>query len=195
MKFNWKIAVAALLVVGAIVWAFTSTRAQSYSGTNLSFDVGGGPVTIVNPSDDAIPVQIVGTGTRGFSVSSNIDGVSGNSTRLGTGTSATQTFLFDLPVGSSEFAVLRGANVQFVAATDVLLEASASPMTTDNVRSTLVVAVVVVLGALFYISSATEHQWLNSIRGAQPAPAPVPVAADDGHGRATRSYGDNRAEK
>ena len=84
--------------------------------------------------------------------------------------------------------------MQFVAATDTVLEAVSSPMTGDQMRTTLIIAAVVVLAVLFYISNATNHQWLNTVRG-KPQLVPVPVAADDGHGRATRSYGDNRAEK
>ena len=193
MKFNWKVAVGAIVVIAAIVLAFSLTRSTAYSGANLNFDVSG-PVTIVNPSAEAIPVQLVGSGARNFAVSSNIEGVAGNSTRDGSGASATQTFLFDLPHGESQFSVERGNGVQFVAATDTVLEAVSSPMTSDQMRTTLIVAGLAVLAALFYMSSATNHQWLNTIRG-KPQFVPVPVAADDCHGRASRSYGDNRAEQ
>jgi hypothetical protein len=193
MKFNWKVAAGAIVVIAVIVLAFSVTRSTAYSGANLNFGVTG-PVTITNPSDDAIPVQLVGSGARNFAVSSSIDGVTGNSTRDGSGSSATQTFLFDLPPGESQFSIERGNGVQFVAATDTVLEAVSSPMTSDQMRTTLIIAAVVVLAALFYMSSATNHQWLNTIRG-KPQFVPVPVAANDGHGRASRSYGDNRAEQ
>jgi hypothetical protein len=77
MKINWKVLFALVLVVGAVYWAFSSTQVNSYSGTNLTFAVGGGPVTMTNPSDEAISVQLIGTGSRSFSVSSTIDDVSG----------------------------------------------------------------------------------------------------------------------
>ena len=194
MKFNWKVAAGAVVIIAVSVLAFSITRSTAYSGANLNFGVSGGPVTVTNPSDEAIPVQLVGSGARNFAVSSNIEGVAGNSTRDGSGASATQTFLFDLPPGESQFSVERGNGVQFVAATDTVLEAVSSPMTSDQMRTTLIVAGLAVLAALFYMSSATNHQWLNTIRG-KPQFVPVPVAADDGHGRASRSYGDNRAEQ
>jgi hypothetical protein len=194
MKFNWKVAAGAVVIIAVIVLAFSATRSTAYSGSNLNFAVTGGPVTVTNPSGDAIPVQLVGSGARNFTVSTSIDGVRGNSTRDGSGSSATQTFLFDLPAGVSEFTVERGNGVQFVAATDTVLEAVSSPMTNDQMRTTLIIAGLAVLAVLFYMSNATNHQWLNTLRG-KPQFVPVPVAADDGHGRATRSYGDNRAEQ
>jgi hypothetical protein len=194
MKFNWKVAAGAVVIIAVIVLAFSATRSTAYSGSNLNFAVTGGPVTVTNPSSDTIPVQLVGSGARNFTVSTSIDGVRGNSTRDGSGSSATQTFLFDLPAGVSEFTVERGNGVQFVAATDTVLEAVSSPMTNDQMRTTLIIAGLAVLAVLFYMSNATNHQWLNTLRG-KPQFVPVPVAADDGHGRATRSYGDNRAEQ
>lgn len=194
MRFNWKVAAGAVVIIAVIVLAFSVTRSTAYSGTNLNFGVTGGTVTVTNPSDEPVAAQLVGSGARNFAVSSNIDGVAGSSTRDGNGSSATQTFLFDLPPGESQFTVERGNGVQFVTATDTALEAVSSPMTGDQMRTTLIVAGLAVLAALFYMSSATNHQWLNTIRG-KPQFVPVPVAADDGHGRSTRSYGDNRAEQ
>jgi hypothetical protein len=193
MKFNWKVAAGAIVIIAVSFLAFSATRSTAYSGTNLNFGVTG-PVTITNPSDEVIPVQLVGSGARNFAVSTSIDGVAGNSTRDGSGSSATQTFLFDLPPGESQFSIERGNGVQFVAATDTVLEAVSSPMTRDQMRTTLIVAAAAVLAALFYMSNATGHQWLNTVRGKTQLVA-VPVVADDGHGRASRSYGDNRAEQ
>ena len=102
MRFNWKVAAGAIVVIAIVVLTFSITRSTAYSGSNLSFDVSG-PVTVVNPSDDAIPVQLVGSGARNFAVSSSIDGVAGNSTRDGSGAGATQTFLFDLPPAKANF--------------------------------------------------------------------------------------------
>jgi len=194
MKFNWKVAAAALVIVAAIVWWVSSTRTSSYSSTDLSFAVGAGKVTVTNPSSEPIAVSLVGTGTRSFTIKSTIDGVGGSSTREGSGTSAKQTYLFDLPAGSSEFTIDRGTNVQFVTTTDTVLSAVVSPMNSDAERSTLIAAAVVILGALYYMSSSTGHQWFNTLRGKPAVLATVPVE-DDGRGRETRSYGDNRANK
>src|SRR5688572_12360977 len=68
MKFNWKVAAGAIVVIAVIVLAFSITRSTAYSGANLNFGVSGGPVTVTNPSDEAIPVQLVGSGARNFAV-------------------------------------------------------------------------------------------------------------------------------
>ncbi len=94
MKFNWKILVAGLLVVVAAYWAQDSVRMRSYTGTNLSFGVGTGPVTVTNPSDQPVAVQLIGTGTRAFSISSAIEGLAGSSIKAGSGSSTTQVFDF-----------------------------------------------------------------------------------------------------
>jgi hypothetical protein len=195
MKLNWKILIASLLIVVALFWTFDSLRTRSYSGTNLNFGVGGGVVTVTNPSEESIPVQLIGSGTRSFSLTSSIEGVEGNSTRQGTGRESQQLFEFSLPAGVTEFTVVRGEGVNFVSTTDTRLSAVANPVTPDMFRGTLIAAVVVVLGAIFYISSATGHRWLRALRGVQPAPVPVPVAVDAGQGRAMRAYGDNRDSK
>lgn len=194
MKFNVKVVIAAVLIVAAAYWAISSLGSTAYSGTNLNFGVGAGTVTVTNPSDEAIPVNLVGSGTRSFAVVSSVNGIAGTSTREGNGSTASQTFAFDLPPGVMDFTVDRGNNVQFVAATDTRLEASSNVMTSDSVRSTWIVAILVILGALYYMSNATGHRWLSMLRGKQQELAPA-VAVDDGQGRATRSYGDNLGTK
>ena len=51
MKFNWKILVALVVMVGVIFWGVDSLRTRYYNGTDLSFGVGSGPITVTNPSD------------------------------------------------------------------------------------------------------------------------------------------------
>ena len=164
MRFNWKILAALVVLVGVTFWGVDSLRTRSYSGTDLNFDVGSGPVTVTNPSDQAIPVQLVGTGTRSFAVSSSIDGVAGSSTREGSGRNTTQLFEFELPPGVSEINVVRGTAVNFVASADTSLAASVQPVNAEEAKSTLILAAIVIMGALFYISRATGHRWINLIR-------------------------------
>jgi hypothetical protein len=198
MNMIWKVIKvtgAFVVAVGVIFWVINSTRPQSYSGTDLDFVVGGGAVLVTNSSDQSIPAQFMGTGSRNFRVSSDIEGVSGNSTREGTGSSATQLFEFELPARTSEFLITLGTNVTFVATAPFELEAIANPMTADSSRTAVIVAVVVVLGALFYASHVVEHRWIRVLRGqsVEPvvaSPAPVAVSAQ---GRAARAFGDNRS--
>ncbi len=169
MKLNWKtfkIALAFVVVIGAIFWAAGSVRSLSYSGANLTFPVGNGAVTVTNPSNQPVPVQLVSAESHSFLVSSTIDGLSGSSTRLVTGTVTSQLVEFALPPGVSEFTVLRGTNVttevDFVANTEIKLEAAAQPLNTTDTGTTILVAAIVVFGALFYISRATGIRWISA---------------------------------
>ena len=56
MKFNWRVLIAFVVLVGAIFWGVDSVRTRSYSGTDLSFGIGSGPVSVTNSSDAAVPV-------------------------------------------------------------------------------------------------------------------------------------------
>src|SRR5687768_4343528 len=127
MRINWKVLLAVALIGATAMWAFTSVRAQSYSGTSLDFRVGRGPVTVTNPSDAPVSVQLAGTGARSFRVASTIEGIAGASTREGSGGSQTQLFNFVLPAGVSVFTVTGGTNVTFLSAADTRLSATVQP--------------------------------------------------------------------
>ena len=199
MKINWKSLIALAVIAVALFWAVDSVRSRSYSGSNLNFGIGTGSVMVTNPSDAPIPVRLVGTGTRAFAVSSTIEGVEGSSTRQGTGRNITQLFEFALPPGSSEITVVRGTNVNFVTGADTSLEATVQPQNTTEARTILIIAAVVIGGALFYFSHINGHRWIGPLRrqaAAQQAAKLVSESAAAGHGqgRTIRSYGDNRAD-
>jgi hypothetical protein len=92
MKFNKRVLIALVLLIGAIPWAVSSVVSRSYSGTNLNFEVGSGPVTVTNPSDASVPVQLIGGGTRSYSVSSTIEA----RVPHGRGNGKAATYLFEL---------------------------------------------------------------------------------------------------
>lgn len=195
MKINLKMIVAIVVMIGAVFWAVTSVRSAAYAGTDLDIAVGAGTVTVTNASDFPVSAQLTSSGARTFSVVSSIDGLAGTSARQGTGASTTQLFELSLPPGVSDFTVLRGAGVSFTAPgspLDVTVEA-VSP---NDLRTTIIVAAVVVLGGLFYLSRSTDHRWLSSLRGktpAQPTTKVTEVTASAGQGTEIRAYGDNRA--
>ncbi len=165
MKFNWKVLVALVVLAGAIFWAIDSQRTRSYSGIDLNFDVGNGPVTVTNSTNTAVPVQLTSTGTRMFTVSSISESISGRSVRQGSGRTATQLFEVDLPPGITELIIVaRSAAVNFVADTGSRLAATVQPMTGDDARTTTIVAAVIIVGTLFYLSRATDHRWITLIR-------------------------------
>lgn len=191
MKFNWKVLVAVVVIVGAIFWAVDSVRARSLSGTNLTFLVGNGVVTVTNPSDSPVASQLTSTGSRTFTISSGEAALSGISTQQGSGSKITQLFEFSLLPGPNVFTITRGTNVSFVGSADTSLQATIEPLTSDNVRATLIVALVVILCSLYFISRTTGHHWISNLRGKQ-APIPVPVVAtpvgDPNRGRDGRMY-------
>lgn len=204
MKRYWKtikVLFAFAIIFGTIFWAVKTVRPQSYSGANLSFAVGSGSVNVTNPSELSLPVQLVSTGTRTFRVSGTIDAVSGSSTRQGSGSSSTQLFEFELPSGTSEFTVSRGTNVNFLANTTTMLQATLNPVSDETFKAIVIAAVVVVFSSLYYASNATEHYWISWFRSqfasiiVEPSADTEPIATirDGGQGSAPRSYGDNRA--
>jgi hypothetical protein len=199
MKITWKVLLALALIVVASYWAVDSVRPRSYSGSNLNFAVGSGPVMVTNPADEPVSAQLVGSGTRSFTVTSTIEGVPDASTREGSGRSATQLIEFTLPPGASEFTVARGTNVNFVAGADTRLTATVQPQGATEARTTVIVAGVAILGALFYISRTNGHRWIPTLgRPKAPVPAVTPlveaVPVVHGQGQALRAYGDNRTE-
>jgi preprotein translocase subunit SecE len=206
VKLNWqtfKVAFAMVIIGVILFWAVDSIRSRSYSGTSLSFDTAGGVITVTNPSADPATAQLTGSGSRSFRVASTIEGVTGSSTRVGTGSTQTHLFAFELPPGTSEFIVSGGTNVRFVADTATELQATVNPMSSESRRNTLIAAAVVVFGALFYASHVIGHQWIKNLRDrvlpsrpdtSKQDTEPTPVVMDGGQGRAARSYGDNRAD-
>lgn len=201
MKINWRVLIAAVVAVAAIFWAVDSVRARSYSGNNLNFVVGRGPVTVTNPSDQPVAGQLVGKGSRSFSVTSSMEDLSGSSTRQGTGSNSPQVFGFELPPGVSEFTVVRGTtttpDVNFVADTGTQMAVVAQPQNANDTRTTLIVAAVVMLAALFYMSRSTGHRWISALRGKKAHvqdSEPFVQSAAAAQGSPIRAFGDNRAD-
>jgi hypothetical protein len=195
MKFNWRVLVALVVLVGTIFWGADSLRARSYNGTDLNFGVGNSPVTVTNPSEGSLAVQLVGAQSGTFTVASTIEGVSGRSTRVGSGRSITQLFEFALPPGVSEITVIRGADVNFVANSDTRLEALVQPLNAEGSSTTLIIVGIVILGTLFYMSRATGHHWINRFRRENTSiqdtnPTPVVAADNPNMGRDGRMYQD-----
>lgn len=171
MKFNWKVLVAIAVIALTVFWVVDSVRSHSYSGTNLSFGIGSGPVTLTNASEEPVLVQLIATGTRAFTVSSSIEGVFGSSSRQGSGRDTTQLFELSSPPGVIEFTVARGNSVNLVANAATQLDATVQLMSESEIRTTLIVAAVVILATLFYIVRTTRYDWMRSLmtRRVQPS--------------------------
>jgi preprotein translocase subunit SecE len=167
VKINWRVLIAVVVIIGALFWAVNTVRPQSYTGMNLNFGIGNGTITVTNHSDTSVPTQLLGSGSRSFSVSSTTEGVSGSSTRAGSGGNFTQVFSLVLPPGVTIFTVAGGTSVKFLANATPRLEVSVQPVNESEARTTLAVAAVVIVAALFYLSHMNGHRWLSASRRKQ----------------------------
>jgi hypothetical protein len=199
MKLNWtlfKVVFAFLIIFGTVAWALVSLLPTTFNGTAFDFEVGTGTVTMTNPTNVPVPVQLVGTRSRSFTVVSSTEGMAGSSTRDRDDNNSVYTFAFDLPAGVSDFTIARSANVRLVADTTTQLEARVNPLSADSVRTTLIAAGVVILGALFYASNATGHRWVDTFRRQHAASQDAqPTTASRTPDKSYSPYGDNRAAK
>jgi hypothetical protein len=197
MKLNWKLLLASVILLVAVLWMVDSLRTRTYSGTDLNFGIGSGSVTIENTSESPVNVQLVGTGLRSFTVSNRVVELSGSSVREGTGSSSRQVFAFALPIGITEFMVSRGSNVHFMSSSSSNLQATVTPLDEGAARTTMIVSLLVVVGALFFMSQSTGHRLVRTVRRTQPVvatvPSPTGSTEDSSQGRSIRSYGDNRS--
>jgi hypothetical protein len=169
MKINWKIAIAVVVIIVTAFWTFDSVRTRSYSGTQLSFGVGGGSITVSNPSSDPVDVQLSSTGTRNFSMTSKTQGLTGSSSSQNTDNGVIQLIKFQVPSGTSEFTISRGNNVTLTTPADTDLAVAVSPLSSGEASTTLLAAVVIIGLALFYLSRTTHHSWLQRFRSKETA--------------------------
>jgi hypothetical protein len=147
MKLNWKlfkVLGAFPIIFATIAWAPGSLHPTAYSRSSLNFGPGSGAVTVTNPLDD--PVYLAGSEPRSFIVSSTIEGASGSSAREGTGSSTTYVF-----------TMTRDADVKSVVDAATRLQARANPPSAVSTRTPIIVAFVIVFGALFYAFKSTGH--------------------------------------
>jgi hypothetical protein len=197
MKLNWKLLLASVVLLAAVFWMVDSVRTRTYTGTDLSFGVGSGTVSIENTSESPVDVQLVGTGLRSFTVSNRVEELSGTSVREGTGSNSRQVFAFTLPVGITEFMVSRGSNVNLVSSGSSRLQAIVAPLDEGTTRTMMMATLLVVVGALFYMSQSTGHRLVRSLRRTRPLVSIVTESTasveDSSQGRSIRSYGDNRS--
>jgi hypothetical protein len=195
MKSIWKILLAIALIVIVSVWSFDATRPRFYEGSDLNAPTGRGSVTITNSSDTAVPVQLMGTGPRAFSVSSETEGIAGSSTRSGSGRNITHLYDFSLPPGVSNLTVTGGTAVNLLATSTAPLEATIYPLNSDETRLRIIIVAGVILASLFYISATTKHGWMRLLNGGRAtrmeAPPTVPAVTKS---QPLRAYGDNRID-
>jgi hypothetical protein len=127
-------------------------------------------------------------------VTSAVEGLAGTSVRLGIGSTSTQLLEVALPQGVSEFTVTGGTNTSFGANSETDLEASVQGLSKIEARGVMIIAGLIILGSLFFISRTMEHGWIKllGLKGATPVLVPVSQTVESAQGTTARSYGDNR---
>jgi hypothetical protein len=193
MKINWKMGIAAVVIVATAYLATSAVRPTTYSGTGLDFLVGRGVVTVTNAAKDAVPVQLTGTGSSVFTLVSQTEGVAGSSVKQTSGSTTTQVLDFSQPAGATTFSVTKGTRVKYIGGAENALQASVDPVTADEARNIGIAAIVVILASLYYISAQNEHAFVRKlVRRELPVPVVVPVveaaAGTSNVGRDGRMY-------
>lgn len=197
MKINWKVLVAAALIVLVSLWAFDSLRPRFYTDTELNVPLGRGMVTLSNPSEQPLSVQLTGTGSRMFTIVSDDATLHGTSTRQGSGRSVTQLHTLTLPTGVSRFSIVNGSEVRLLANSLNPLEVEIQSTTGSEGTVVVLVTAVVFVSAAFYIFRATGHHLSNPLRRQPVTTPPKPnmfTPVESGQSRPMRAYGDNRAD-
>ncbi len=164
-----RVIIAVLIMVGVMFWSFNLVRERSYSGSKMAFKVGSGSVLVTNRGQEPIPVEMRTDGrTSSFRIESAELGLKELSKRQSSGRNTYHAVTFDLPPGQARISVTRGSNVQFVSPSNQRIDAIVTPMSQGSIRTTLILAGLVVLGTLYYISRTLEHQWVNAVRSKLP---------------------------
>jgi hypothetical protein len=91
------------------------------------------------------------------------------STREGSGSSAVNIVDFALPAGTTDIHLTRGSDVTVIIDGSDRFEVTVKPTSLGTARTTWLVAIVVSLGALYYISRLTGRQWGTWARQKLPA--------------------------
>lgn len=160
-----RLLVALVVIVGTAFWAFDSVRSRSYSGSNLSFEVGSGNVVVTNPGAEPIPVEMRAGARSTFRVESAELGLQESSKREGSGRDVARVVRFELPPGQAKIDVTRGSGVHFVSGSDQRIDAVVTPKDAGSDRNIVLFAGLIILGALYYISNLVEHRWIGMLRG------------------------------
>lgn len=165
MRINWRVILAALIAAGVAFWAYDSVRVRAYSGTELTFDIGGGPVIIDHNGEEAATIRMTSPSTRGaFTVQSSTLDAPLASTREGTGRNVVHAAEFELPTGTTELLLTRGSSASAVITGGGPLEVSVSPMSESGARSTVTVAGIVIAAALIFTIWQLRSAWMPLIQ-------------------------------
>jgi hypothetical protein len=175
-KINFRVVAALLVIVAVAYMAFTSVQSESQTGTELSITTSG-VITLTNTADEPAAARL--TSPRAFTVTvTGAEEATLRSEREGTGRNTVYFADTELPAGVTELRVTRGSDVTFAISADAPMDATAAARDEAGNRSILITAAVVILGALAFMSFATNHSWMKLLRrGGKPAAGMEPSRA------------------
>lgn len=176
MKINFKVIIGLVLIALVAYFAVTSVLPTTASGQSIAVESSSGSVTIENGSDESVAVVMTARGAFRVTVSGD-EPTELVSARTGSGRSAAQTIETELPPGPAVLTITRGSDVRFELTSEATIQATAVPRNEDDARNLLLLAGVVILGLLFYVSNATQHRWLKLLRGGKTASGAVEPAS------------------
>jgi len=165
IKTGLRVLIGLVIIVAVLYWAIDSTRTTTFTGDEISFNMGSGSVVITHSAEEAAVARLSTTGVRGtFAVASNTLDLTVSSSREGTGTSAVNLVELEVPPGTTDLRVTRGSDVMFTLEGAKAATVIFAPQSEEATRTTYIVAAVVVLVALLYISRTLNHRWINWLR-------------------------------
>lgn len=164
-----RVIIALVVILGTAYWAVNRVRERTYSGSKLDFRVGKGSVVVTNRGQELIPVEMRSAGrTSTFRVESAELDLKQTSKRQSVKGNVYHVVSIELPPGQARIDVTRGSNVRFVSESNQRIDAVVTPGTSSDTRTTLILAGVVILAALYYISRLFDHQWVGVVRSKLP---------------------------
>ena len=170
MKTKIQVAIAVLVMIGAAYWGFASTRSYTYGGSNIMFPVGGGHALVRNTGDAPVEIEMrSGERVASFRIASEELGLAQSSKRVGTGRAAFHSTTFELPPGQARIDVVSGSDIRMISRDETRIEATVVPVAGSTIRWILILSSIVIIWALYYISSVTGHRWIGTLRGRTPS--------------------------
>lgn len=146
-KYLRSLAVLVVIVIVAI-WAYDAATPRRLSGSQLSFTMNGGQITLDSPADEPVSAHI--TSSARFSMTGSQD-VTIEPTREGTGRQTVYRYEGELPGGNLELRVVRGSDIRVELTADGVMEAVVMPRSESERSTTVVVSVIVIVGGLFFL--------------------------------------------
>ena len=164
IKINVWVIAAVIAMVAIVFFTVQAIQQQNYVGSEVTFNSAG--LINVQTASDA-PIMVTASSRRTFTITTNdADLRSLRPTRQGTGSAARYISEVEFAANQVELNVTRGSDVEFVITNGdgTPLEVIVAARSAEDNRNLVIMAIVVILGLLVFISFQTEHFVLSYLR-------------------------------